>query len=159
MKKLLLVSLFMLAFIEDSIAEKIQLKCQGLVGAVFNEFIYVNFDDKIVEVVQGSGGNKVEFEIRSIDEYTVVSWDRPLEKGAKHTIQSGEVLTYDTYISDWNEWYSKDFIKHLWFVKIDRLEGYVGIGVTKEPYKIGKKNYSIEEAYSMKCEKRGLSKF
>jgi hypothetical protein len=87
MKKLLLVSLFILAFIEDSFAEKIKLKCQGLVGAVFNEFIYVNFDDKIVEVVQGSGGNKVEFEIRSIDEYTVVSNFKVLAQSGMRAIK------------------------------------------------------------------------
>ena len=159
MKKLLGIVVLGLLVSGNVYAEKIKLKCQGLVGAVFDEFMYVNFNNKIIEVVQGSGGNKVEFEIKSIDEYSVVSWDRLLEKGAKQTIQSGEVLTYDTYISDWNEWYGEDFKKHLWFVKVDRLEGYVGIGVTKEPYKIGKKKYNVEEAYAMKCQKRGLSKF
>ena len=159
MKKLLSILVLSLLFGGSAIAEKIKLKCQGLVGAVFDEYMYVNFDDKVIEVVQGSGGNKVEFEVRKTDEYSVISWDRLLEKDAKHKIKSGEVLTYDTYISDWNEWYSKDFIKHLWFVKIDRLEGYVGIGVTKEPYEFGKDTYDIEEAYSMKCKKRGLSKF
>ena len=159
MKKLLSIIVLGLLLSANGYAKRIKLKCQGLVGAVFDQHMYVNFDDKVIEVVQGSGGNKVEFEVRKADEYSVVSWDRLLEKGAKHTIQSGEVLTYDTHISDWNEWYSQEFKKHLWYVKIDRLEGYVGIGVTKEPYKIGKKNYNVEEAHSMKCEKRGLSKF
>ena len=36
----------------------------------------------------------------------------------------------------------------------------VGIGVTLEPYKKGvKKTYNVEEAYTMECKKRGLSKF
>ena len=59
-----------------------------------------------------------------------------------------------------SEKYSVELKKSLWGVKIDRMEGLVGIGVTLEPYAKGvKKKYNVEEAYTLECKKRGLSKF
>ena len=46
-------------------AEKIRLKCQDL---LFDKYMNVNFDDKMIEVVQDSGENKVNFKIEINDE-------------------------------------------------------------------------------------------
>ena len=157
MKKLLGIVVLGLLLSGNVSAEKIKLKCQGLVGSVFDEYMYVNFDNKVIEVVQGSGGNKVNFKIEKYDEHFVESYWRVLEKGKTGM---GHNYNYSTSISDWNEWYSEELKKSLWGVKIDRMNGMVGIGATLEPYKKGvKKTYNVEEAYTMECKKRGLSKF
>ena len=55
----------MLFWCNVGVAEKTQLKCQDLLGQVYDQFIYVNFDKKFIEVIQGSGGNKVKFTVSS----------------------------------------------------------------------------------------------
>ena len=81
MKKLLGILVLGLLLSTNAYAEKTKLKCQGLVGEVFNEFLYINFDEKFIEVIQGSGGNKVNFKIKNYDEYFIESDWRVLEKG------------------------------------------------------------------------------
>ena len=158
MKKLLGIVVVSLLLSGNAYAEKAKLKCQGLLGQVYDQFIYVNFDKNFIEVVQGSGGNKVKFKVNNYDEYFIESYWRVLEKG--RTGFNGDNYSYKTSISDWNEWYSVKLKKSLWGVKIDRMEGLVGIGVTLEPYAKGvKKKYNVEEAYTLECKKRGLSKF
>ena len=158
-KKFIAILVLGLLWCNVSVAEKIKLKCQGILEQVFKNVVYVTFDEKKIEIFQGSGGNKLEFEVKSIDEHFVDSWDRLLEKGAKKTLLSGKIETYDTYVSDWNEWYSSEFKKHLWWVKINRMEGFVGVAVSKKPYKKGKKDYKVEWAHEWECKKAGLSKF
>ena len=159
MKKLLGILVLGLLWCNVSYAEKTKLKCQGLVGQVFNQFMYINFDENFIEVVQGSGGNKVKFRVKEYDEYFIESHWRVLEKGYIGSF-NGDNYKYSAYITDWNEWYSEELKKSLWGVKINRMEGLAGIGVTLEPYAKGvKKTYNLEEAYSMECKKRGLSKF
>jgi hypothetical protein len=168
MKKLFLSILFICSLLGGNAYAKVKLQCQGLVEIVEKNIIYVNFDEKFIEIIQGSGGNKVSFEVNTVDETHVKSWNRPLEKNAKHIIKSGEVLTYDTFISDWNEWYSADFKDRFWAVYIDRLQGAVQVGYSKESYiksnkdkkyrkKIGKKGLNIEWELQWKCKKYGLS--
>jgi len=157
-KRFLTILVLGLLLSSNAYAEKAKLKCQGLLGQVYDQFIYVNFDKNFIEVVQGSGGNKVKFKVNNYDEYFIESYWRVLEKG--RTGFNGDNYSYKTSISDWNEWYSVKLKKSLWGVKIDRMEGLVGIGVTLEPYAKGvKKTYNLEEAYTLKCKKRGLSKF
>ena len=61
---------------------------------------------------------------------------------------NGDNYSYKTSISDWNEWYSEELRKSLWGIKIDRMEGLVGIGVTLEPYAKGvKKTYREEQVH------------
>ena len=167
MKKLLGIIVLGL-FLSGNAYAKVKLQCQGLVEIVEKNIIYVNFDEKFIDIIQGSGGNKVSFEVNKIDETRVQSWDRPLEKNAKHIIKSGEVLTYDTFISNWNEWYSDEFKDRFWVVYIDRLLGEVQVGYSKESYiksnkdkkyrkKIGKKGLNIEWVLQWKCKKYGLS--
>ena len=108
MKKLLGIIVLGL-LLSGNAYSKVKLQCQGLVEKVEKNIIHVNFDENFIEIIQGSGGNKVSFEVNTVDETHVKSWDRPLEKNAKQVIQSGEVITYDTFISDWNEWFSADF--------------------------------------------------
>ena len=71
-------------FLSGNAYSKVKLQCQGLVEIVEKNIIHVNFDEKFIDILQGSGGNKVSFEVRTIDETHVLSWDRPLEKNAKH---------------------------------------------------------------------------
>ena len=150
MKKLSLYIFLVLMVCSNSFAEKTKLKCAGMLEIIEKNLVYVTFDDKTIEIFQGSGGNKLEFKVKHIDEYFVDSYERLLEKG---------VTTYDTHVSDWNAWYSAKFKKHLWLVKIDRMQGAVGVFVTKEPYKKGRKKYKTEVAYEWECKKSGLSKF
>ena len=167
MKKLLGIIVLVL-LLSGNAYSKVKLQCQGLVEKVEKDIIHVNFDEKFIEIIQGSGGNKVSFEVNTLDKTHVKSCDRPLEKNAKHIIKSGEVLTYDTFISDWNEWYSADFKDRFWIVYIDRLQGVVQVGYSKETYikankdkkyrkKIGKKGLNIEWELQWKCKKYGLS--
>lgn len=143
----------------SSIAEaKVKLQCQGILEQIEKNIIYVSFDEKFIEIVQGSGGNKVVFEINTIDESYIKSWNRPLEKNAKHVIKSGKVLTYDTYISDWNEWYSEEMKDRHWIVYIDRVEGYTIVGHSKESYKNKSNKINIEWVHEWECKKYGLSK-
>jgi hypothetical protein len=159
MKKLLMIVVLGLLWCNVGFAAKTKLKCQGVLGQVFNQFMYINFDENFIEVVQGSGGNKVKFTVKEYDEYFITSHARVLEKGYIGSF-NGDNYKYDTYITDWTEWYSEELKKSLWYVKINRMEGLVGIGVTLEPYAKGvKKTYNLEEAYAMECKKRGLSKF
>ena len=158
LKKLLSIIFISFLLIGDAYAEKTKLKCQGLVGQVFDQYLYVNFDKNFIEVVQGSGGNKVKFKVNNYDEYFIESHWRVLEKG--RTGFNGDTYSYKTSISNWKEWYSVELKKSLWGIKIDRMEGLVGIGVTLEPYAKGvKKKYNVEEAYTLECKKRSLSKF
>ena len=168
MKKLF-SAIWILSFLLSGNAyAKVKLQCQGLLEVVEKNIIYVNFNEKIIDIIQGSGGNKVTFEVNRIDETRVQSWNRPLEKNAKHITKSGELLTYDTYISDWNEWYSDEFKDRFWAVYIDRLQGEVQVGYSKETYiksnkdkkyrkKIGKKGLNIEWVLQWRCKKYGLS--
>ena len=159
MKKLLGIVVLGLLWCNVSVAEKTKLKCQGVLGQIYNQFIYVNFDKKFIEVIQGSGGNKVKFRVKEYDEYFIEAHWRVLEKGYIGSF-NGDNYKYKTYITDWNEWYSEELRKSLWGIKIDRMQGLVGIGVTLEPYAKGvKKKYNLEEAYTLECKKRGLSKF
>ena len=167
MKKLLGIVVLGLLLSGNAYA-KVKLQCQGLLEVVEKNIIYVNFNEKIIDIIQGSGGNKVTFEVNRIDETRIQSWNRPLEKNAKHITKSGEVLTYDTFISDWNEWYSDEFKDRFWAVYIDRLQGEVQVGYSKENYiksnkdkkyrkKIGKKGLNIEGVLQWRCKKYGLS--
>ncbi len=152
-------------FLSGNAYSKVKLQCQGLVEIVEKNIIHVNFDEKYIDILQGSGGNKVSFEVRTIDETHVLSWDRPLEKDAKQVIQSGEFVTYDTHISNWNEWYSADLKDRLWVVYIDRLQGLVGVGHSKVSYKKRnkqskknrKKNIDIDWVLKWECKKYGFS--
>ena len=80
MKKVILILAMGLLLSSNTYAEKTKLKCQGLVGQVYDEYIYVNFDKNFIEVVQGSGGNKVKFKVNNYDEYFIESYWRVLEK-------------------------------------------------------------------------------
>ena len=68
MKKLFLY-IFLGFFLSSSAsAEKIKLKCQGVLEKIEGDFVYVNFDDKIIEVFQGAGGNKLQFYVQTKNE-------------------------------------------------------------------------------------------
>ena len=95
MKKLLGIIVLGLLFCGNAYA-KVKLQCQGLVDIVEKNIIYVNFDEKFIDIIQGSGGNKVTFEVNKIDETLVQSWNRPLEKNAKHMILSYLIGTNGT---------------------------------------------------------------
>jgi len=150
MKKLSLYIFLVLMVCSNSFAEKVKLKCAGMLEIIEKDLVYVTFDDKTIEIFQGSGGNKLEFNIKHIDEYFVESYARSLEKG---------VTKYDTYVSDWNAWYSDEKKKHLWWINIDRMGGGVAVVMSKKPYKKGKESYKPELIYDWECKKSGLSKF
>ena len=113
MKKLSLYVFLGLVWCNVGFAEKTKLKCQGVLGQVFNQFMYINFDENFIEVVQGSGGNKVKFTVKEYDEYFITSHARVLEKGYIGSF-NGDNYKYDTYITDWTEWYSEELKKSLW---------------------------------------------
>ena len=160
MKKILGIVVLSILFCQSANAVMTKLKCKDIImGIAFDDYIYINFDEKIIQVFQGTGGNKVEFFVKKIDEYVVESEARPLVEGSKYKSKSGEYKKYTTYISDWTEWWSSDFKDHLWLVKIDRLQGFAGIGVSEEPIDGKTEKFNIDDAYTMECKKRGTSKF
>ena len=159
MNKRLGIVVLSILFCQSANAVMTKLKCKDIImGIAFDDYIYINFDEKIIEVIQAAGGNKIEFFVKKIDEYVVESWERPLLKGAKYKLR-GKYESYDTYITDWLEWWDPNFKNHLWLVKIDRLQGYAGIAVTKEPMTENRTTYNLEETHTMECKKRGTSKF
>jgi len=152
MKKLSLYIFLVLMWCNTSFAEKVKLKCQGILDRIEGDIVYVTFDDKTIEVFQGSGGNKLEFEVQTKNEQWVISHLRSVLKG--HT-------GYDTHVSDWGHWDITESKKHLYQIQIDRLEGMMAIMRTTKPYKDGKKNYKLEvsgEGVGKTCKKSG-SKF
>ena len=62
-------------------------------------------------------------------------------------------------IRDRNGWDSVEGKKHLYAIKIDRIEGMAIIFRSIKPYKDGKKNYKLKSVddWGMKCKKSGLS--
>ena len=153
MKKLLAIVVLGLLISTNVFAEKIRLKCQDL---LFDKYMNVNFDDKMIEVVQDSGENKVNFKIEINDERYVGSYWRVLEKGKTG---KGHNYNYSTSISDWNEWYKEEFKKSIWAVEIDRMNGTFEIYTTEEPYKKDLDTYNVLGIYKMECKKRRLQRF
>ncbi len=152
MKKLLAIVFLALLWSGNVNAEKIKLKCQSILDKIEGDLVYVNFDNEIIEVFQGSGGNKVNFKIQTKNEQWVISHLRGVLQNY------GE---YDTHVSDWDHWDFKEYKKHLYQIQIDRMNGFVSIMRTTKPWKKGKKNYDLEiasDGTAMKCKKSG-SKF
>ena len=152
MKKLSLYIFLGLFFLSSSAsAEKIKLKCQGVLEKIEGDFVYVNFDDKIIEVFQGAGGNKLQFYVQTKNEQWVISHMRSVLKG---------FTEYDSHVTDWDYWDLEEYKKHLYQIQIDRLEGLVHIMRTVKPWKKNKKNYKLENVggIGMYCKKLG-SKF
>jgi hypothetical protein len=152
MKKLLAIVVLGLLFSGNAYAKKTKLKCQGLLDKVEGDIVYVNFDNKIIEIFQGSGGNKVKFKIKTKNDQEVTSYLRGVLSNYED---------YDTHVSDWDHWDFKEYKKHLYAIQIDRVGGYVNIMRTVKPWKQGKKDYDLEvagEGWGMVCKKAG-SKF
>ena len=151
MKKLSLYIFLILMVCSNSFAEKTKLKCQGVLEKIEGDFVYVNFDDKIIEVFQGAGGNKLQFYVQKKNEQWVISHMRSVLKGDTE---------YDTHVTDWEYWDLEEYKKHLYQIQIDRLEGLVHIMRTVKPWKKSKKNYKLENVggIGMFCKKLG-SKF
>jgi hypothetical protein len=151
MKKLLSIIILGLMVCSNSFAEKTKLKCQGVLEKIEGDFVYVNFDDKIIEVFQGAGGNKLQFNVQKKNEQWVISHMRSVLKGDTE---------YDTHVTDWEYWDLEEYKKHLYQIQIDRLEGLVHIMRTVKPWKKSKKNYKLENVggIGMFCKKLG-SKF
>ena len=152
MKKIFLYVFLVLMFCSNSFAEKVKLKCQGVLDKIEGDIVYVTFDDKTIEVFQGSGGNKLEFEVQTKNEQWVISHLRSVLKGD---------TSYDTHVSDWEHWDLPGYKKHLYQIQINRLEGITHIMRSVKPWKKGKKNYKLEnaaEGIGKACKKSG-SKF
>ena len=149
MKKLSLYVLLVLMVCSNSFAAKVKLQCKGLLERLEGDSIYLTFDEKIIEVFQGSGGNKLEFEVQRFDETWIISHLRNLLKG---------YTEYDTHISDWNVWDTPEHKYHLYQIQINSLEGLMNIMVSKKPYKKGKSEYKLEplRPWGMTCEKYGI---
>ena len=109
---------------------KVKLKCRGILDTIEGDIVYVTFDDNKIEVFQGSGGNKVEFLVKTKNEQFVISHLRSVLKGD---------TSYDTHVSDWEHWDFVEYKKHLYQIQIDRVEGFVAIMRSVKPYKEGKK--------------------
>ena len=150
MKKFLTVLVLSLLLSSNAYAGKVKLICQGLLEEIEGYNFYINFDDKTIDVLQGGYGNKLTFKVESITEYEVMSHMRSLLKGD---------TSYDTHVTDWNGWDSPEGKKHLYAIKIDRIEGMAIIFRSIKPYKDGKKNYKLKsvDEWGMKCKKSGLS--
>ncbi len=133
----------------ESGGAKVKLQCKGILERLEGDSIYLNFDEKTIEVIQGSGGNKLSFKVKRFDETWIISHLRSLLKGD---------TSYDTHISDWNEWDTPEHKYHLYQIQIDRIEGLMNIMVSKKPYKKGKTNYKLEpqRPWGMTCEKYGI---
>ena len=88
--------------------------------------------------------------VKQYDEYWIISHLRSLLKGD---------TSYDTHVTDWNGWDSVKGKKHLYAIKIDRIEGMAIIFRSIKPYKDGKKDYKLKSVddWGMKCKKSGLS--
>ena len=152
MKKLSLYIFLVLMWCNVGFAEKVKLKCRGILDTIEGDIVYVTFDDHKIEVFQGSGGNKVEFKVKIKNEQWVISHLRSVLKGD---------TSYDTHVSDREHWDFVEYKKHLYLIQIDRLEGMLAIMRSKKPYKDGKKTYDLEvagEGVGKTCKKSG-SKF
>ena len=150
MKKLLGILVLCLSFSTSAYALKIKLICQGPMEIIEGSNFYINFDDETIDVLQGIYGNKVTFKVDEYDEYTVKAKIRSLYKGD---------TTYDTHVTDWTNWDSKDYIKHLYGLEINRIKGLAYILRSQKPYKEGKKTYKMEswDNFGYECKKSRLS--
>ena len=134
MKKFFLILFLLIMFHQNVWSMKTKLVCQGTLEAIEGTVINVNFDDKEVEVVQGSGGNKVSFIINRFDERIISTKLRSLLKGD---------TSYDTHISNWDEWDSAQFKYHLYHIQINRITGVAHMMRSKKPFKEGKNEYKL----------------
>ena len=152
MKKLSLYIFLVLMVCSNSFAEKTKLICKSLLEEVTGNVYNINFDTKTIDVFQGSGGNKLTFEVDRYDDHFIVSHMR---------ILSDHWKGYDTYVTDWNEWASPEWKSHLWQIQINRIEGVVFITRSKKPYKEEKKTYKLVNLHEglggLKCKKSGVS--
>jgi hypothetical protein len=149
MKKLLSIIVLSLLLSGNAYA-KTKLICQSILEQITGNVYNINFDEKTIDVFQGSGGNKLTFKVKQHDESWVISHLRSLLKGD---------TSYDTHVTDWNEWDHPDGKNHLWQVQIDRMLGLVFIVRSKKPWKEGKEEYKLEDITlgGMECKKSGLS--
>jgi hypothetical protein len=81
MKKLSLYIFLVLMWCNTSFAEKVKLKCQGILDRIEGDIVYVTFDEHKIEVFQGAGGNKVEFKVKTKNEQWIISHLRSVLKG------------------------------------------------------------------------------
>ena len=152
MKKLLGILVLGLLWCNVGFAEKTKLICKSLLEEVTGNVYNINFDRKTIDVFQGSGGNKLTFEVDRYDDHFIVSHMR---------ILSDHWKGYDTYVTDWNEWASPEWKSHLWQIQINRIEGVAFIVRSKKPYKEEKKTYKLVNLHEglggLKCKKSGVS--
>ena len=147
MKKIFLY-VFLVLMLSSNAYAKTKLICKSLLEEVTGNVYNINFDRKTIDVFQGSGGNKLTFEVDQYDDHYVVSHLRSLLKG---------FTNHDTHVTDWNEWSSPEHKSHLWQIGIDRIEGFAFILRSKKPYKEGKKKYKLVDIHEglggMECKK------
>tara|TARA_B100000989_G_C19235460_1_gene341748 strand:+ start:98 stop:541 length:444 start_codon:yes stop_codon:yes gene_type:complete len=146
MKKLLAIMVLGLLLSGNAYGEKISLECGD--QSNFDRMLYVKIDKKILEIYQPSSRNRLKFKVDRMNEYEITTIGRGLDKAS---------TSYDTYLTDWDAWDESKFIKnHIYKIGFERVQGYIGIARSNEPWTgAGKYSYQvIGEAPCKKLEKK-----
>ena len=142
MKKLLGIVVLSLLLISNAYAEKISLECGD--QSNFDQMLYVKANKKILEIYQPSSGNRLKFKVDKMNDYKITTIARGLDKAS---------TSYDTYLTDWDAWDESKFIKdHVYKIGVERVQGYVGVGRSNEPW-TGSKAYTYQVFWEVPCKK------
>ena len=142
MKKLLAIVVLGLLWSSNAYAERVNLECGD--QSNFNQMLYVKVNKRTLEVYQPSSGNRLKFKVLEMNEYKITTQGRGLDKASTR---------YDTHLTNWDSWDDSKFIKdHLYKIGIERVQGYVGVGRSIEPW-TGKKKYNYEILWEVPCKK------
>ena len=79
-----------------------------------------------------------------MNDYKITTIGRGLDKAS---------TSYDTYLTDWDAWDESKFIKdHVYKIGVERVQGYVGVGRSNEPW-TGSKAYTYQVIWEVPCKK------
>jgi len=142
MKKLLAIIVLGLLLSSNTYAESVNLECGD--QSNYNQMLYVKANKRTLEVYQPSSGNRIKFKVLEMNEYKITTQGRGLDKAT---------TSYDTHLTNWDLWDDSKFIKdYLYKIGIERVQGYVGVGRSIEPW-TGKKKYKYEILWEVPCKK------
>tara|TARA_B100001057_G_scaffold88909_1_gene85099 strand:+ start:236 stop:688 length:453 start_codon:yes stop_codon:yes gene_type:complete len=143
MKKLLGIVVLGLLLSGNAYSKEISLECGS--KDEFENMLYVKVDKKKFEIYQPSSANRVIFKTSKFDDYIISTIPRGLDKAS---------TGHDTYLTDWKSWDESKFIKdYIYSVGIERVQGYIAIARSTEPWVEGKKytEYDFKIFWDLKC--------
>ena len=142
MKKVLGIVVLGLLLVTNAYGEKISLECGD--QSNFDKMLYVKANKKILEIYQPSSRNRLKFKVDIMNDYEITTIARGLDKAS---------TSYDTFLTDWDAWDESKFIKdHVYKIGFERVQGYIGIGRSNEPW-TGPGTYSFQVIWEGQCKK------